>query len=131
VERLKQWYETLSERRFGWAIRGVAAAAIGRNVEPADAEWVLDRYFSGDALVRWSWRSAFQRLPWSLVSGRVDTALESSDEDLRRAALILVNLCSPTNAREYFVALTQDPDERVRTMARFQLDRVWPDPNAT
>jgi hypothetical protein len=106
-------------REAGWAIRGVAVRNLAPLLTRADAEWVLDIYFSQpDILVKHELVRLVIALPLEAARTRLVAELRSPDRLNRQAAVKAIGNMPFPDRRALIWPLRDDPDSFVSKSAR-------------
>lgn len=107
------------EREAGWSIRGVAVKSLAPHIRPADAEWVLELYFSRPALVeKHELLPLVVRLPVEVARETLVRRLRDSEAVNRHAALKAIGNMAFPDRHKLLRPFLDDPDKLVRGAAR-------------
>jgi len=119
IEQLRSFLTQCFEREFGWAIRGVVVRALRPIVTAADADWILDLYFSvAGVLAKHELLWLVVALPPAAARERLVGALSDGQWENRQAAAKAIGNMDYADRRQLLRPLCNDPDDPVRRSAR-------------
>ncbi len=125
IEKLRDFLDRADKLEFGWSIRGVAVEELSRCVRAADAEWVLDRYFSLDGvLAKHEFLRVVLALPPQSARERLQAQCKSDDRDNRQAAMKAVGNMAYPDRKALLKPFLTDPDSGIRQGARNLYERA-------
>jgi HEAT repeat protein len=127
VAALRAWLIQCQQRKYGWAVRGVAVKALSECVDECDVDWILDMYFSvsGVAAKHELLHPLVVNLPPEAARERLMLECKSTDRDNRQAAMkAIANMRNGFRNREAILEqFTQDPDPQIRSGASMILKK--------
>lgn len=119
IAALRTFLRAAFDRKYGWAVRSVAARNLLPQLTAADAAWVLDLYFGQkDAVSKHELVKLVIGLPPAAARARLVAELRSPDRLNRQAAVKAIGNMSYPDRRQLIWPLRDDPDSFVAKTAR-------------
>lgn len=113
------------EKKYAWAIRGVAVRTLAECVDERDAEWVLDLYFSiKGVLPKHELLPLVTALPVSAVRQRLQREACSADRDNRQAAMKAIATMRFPDKVDLLKRMAGDPDSEIRSAVEYWLEHL-------
>lgn len=123
--RIRGYIEQVQDRRYGWAVRGVAVRALAGCVKDDDATWVLDRYFRiSGVLAKHELLPLVIALPEGTARERLIVERSATDRDNRQAAMKAIGNAGFRDAADLVRRFLEDEDAEIRRGASILLDRL-------
>lgn len=123
--RLRDYIERVQDRKYGWAVRGVAVRALAACVTEEDAPWVLDRYFRlSGVMAKHELLPVVIALPESASRERLLLERTATDRDNRQAAMKAIGNAGFDDAAHLVRRFLDDDDVEIRRGAGILFERL-------